>query len=155
MCTTSSREMNNHNQMQVAGLKNKVKRHNLCFIRMTPSVSGMVSAYKTRALYKYNNCITFKFSLVEAPRPSPYIYGTQKLGTKEGSEMTQWVQWEVSHHWLALTSIESFRPACWGLVVGHSVHRRKLVALLFRLMARAATRMTESLNPSNWTPELV
>ena len=36
---------------------------------MTPSVSGMVSAYMTSALYKYNNCITFKFSLVETRPP--------------------------------------------------------------------------------------
>ena len=55
---------------------------------MTPSVSGMVSAYMTSALYKYNNCITFKFSLVET-RPPGSILATQKLETKYvGSKMS-------------------------------------------------------------------
>ena len=55
---------------------------------MTPSVSGMVSAYMTSALYKYNNCITFKFSLVETRPPEsnmvanmdPVHIGDPKVG---------------------------------------------------------------------------
>ena len=55
---------------------------------MTPSVSGMVSAYMTRALYKYNNCITFKFSLVEARRPGSIYMGPKSWGPKR-AQMTR------------------------------------------------------------------